>query len=207
MSIPDKYVKQRIGASGYRIVDVDLDGVCADYSAGLLEFMAQRGEVEMSTVPEPDQYNLAKASGWPFRSIEHYLAVHRQAVKNGLYAKLPIYESAAEELAVLSRNDVHIRIVTHRLFLSGLHRQVINDTNNWLDTHNLPFMSLCFLGVKDSLTSSLHIDDSPSIIADLVSMDKKVLIYDQPYNRSLDGDRMFGWKNGASKILDILDAK
>lgn len=204
--IPERYRSQKIGASGYRIVDIDLDGVCADYTSGLLKFLELRDGLDLRAIPEPDNYNLAKSTGWPFRDSREFLDAHREAVLDGLYSKLPIYPGVSDALKMLSNNHVHIRIVTHRLFISGLHRKVVNDTSEWLDKHNIPFMSLCFLGVKDSLIANLHIDDSPSIIEELQLAKKRTLIFDQPYNQDVPGERMYDWDSGAIQILNILDS-
>ena len=71
------------------------------------------------------------------------------------------------------------------------------------DSNNIPYMSLCFAGLKDSIQATVHIDDSPANIAVLREVGQHVVVFDQPYNRELGGPRMADW-SGAS-VDQLLD--
>ena len=58
-----------------------------------------------------------------------------------------------------------------------------------LDDNDIPYMSLCFTGLKDSVQATVHIDDSPANIESLRAVGQHVVIFDQPYNRHLPGPR------------------
>ena len=86
----------------------------------------------------------------------------------------------------LAGEHVYIRIVTHRLFVSGQHRMVVSDTARWLDEQHIPYMSLCFAGLRE--------------------VGQHAVVFDQPYNRNLDGPRMTGWDDAnVDRLLGWFD--
>ncbi|WP_101621950.1 5' nucleotidase, NT5C type [Bifidobacterium parmae] len=201
--IPEQYRNQRVGVNGYRVLNLDLDGVCADYSGALRAYLIRHGLMDENVHPSEDRYELYQASGWPFRSYEGYLATHKAAESEHLYATMKPIDGAPEALRTLASNHVYIRIVTHRLFVSGQHRMVVADTAQWLDEWNIPYMSLCFTGLKDSMQATVHIDDSPSNIAALREMNQHVVVFDQPYNRDITGPRLHDWSpSSVDRLLD-----
>ena len=129
-----------------------------------------------------------------------------EAEKNHLYATMPVIPGAPEALRRLSDEGVYIRIVTHRLFVSGQHRIVVSDTARWLDDNNIPYMSLCFTGLKDTMHADLHIDDSPANITALWTAKETTIIFDQPYNHDMPGQHIHAWDNeGVETVLAMLD--
>ncbi len=191
--------KERVG-SGRRVVDIDLDGVCANYVDGLRRFVATERKLDPNSLPEPDTYNIAKATGWPFTDVADFLATHRRAVENHLYLNLEPYPGVAEAFRELDDEHFHIRVVTHRLILSGLHQQVVTETASWLEENGLLYMSLCFVGPKDTMRASVHVEDSPSNITSLRDVGEHVIVFDQPYNRDIDGPRAHSW----SEVVQII---
>ncbi len=187
--------------SAHLMIDIDLDGVCSDYVEGLRQFVAKERGLNPQDLPDPDSYNIAKASGWPFESTEDYLETHRRAVKNHLYRDLPVYDGVTRSFKKLSDKGFHIRVVTHRLLLGGLHQQVVTDTAAWLEANRLPYMSLCFVRPKDTMRATLHIEDAPSNIEHLLKEDELVIIFDQPYNGDVEGPRVTSWDQITKLIL------
>lgn len=123
-----------------------------------------------------------------------------------LYATMRPIPGVAHALRRLAGEHVYIRIVTHRLFVSGQHRMVVSDTARWLDEQHIPYMSLCFAGLKDSIQATVHIDDSPANIATLREVGQHAVVFDQPYNRNLDGPRMTGWDDAnVDRLLGWFD--
>ena len=190
--------------TSHPIVNVDLDGVCADYVAAFRVFTARRFGLDPEDLPDPSQYDLTTLTGWPYRTPGDYLAAHAEAVAQGLYANLPPIEGAIEALKALDDEGVYLRIVTHRLIVGGLHRRVIDDTARWLDECGIRYMSLCFAGEKDSIGAALHIDDAPDVVRRLRLAGQRVLVFDQLYNRSVEGPRLVSWRDGVSVVLTHL---
>lgn len=192
--------------SGHAIIDIDLDGVCADYIAAMRTICSRHFNLSEESIPEPDTYNLTTATGWPIRDNKTFMRLHTEAVKSHLYRTIPIIPGTADALNYLSDCGFHIRIATHRLISSGLHKIVVSDTAAWLDDHNLPYMSLCFVGPKDTLDANLHIEDSPSVASNLHRAGQQTVIMDRTYNRSLDYiPRAYSWDELTRAIAQHLD--
>ncbi|STC69789.1 5' nucleotidase, NT5C type [Corynebacterium pilosum] len=189
--------------NGRAIVGVDLDGVVADYTAAIRPYVAQHKGVSPDDLPDPTTYNLVKA-GWGIENGAEYLQIHRAAVKDGLYVNMPAIDGAAEAMRKLSDAGAHIRVVTHRLIMGGSHRRVVTDTAEWLDAHDIPYMSLCFTGLKDSVAAHVYLEDSPTNIEALRKEGYTTIVYDQLYNREVPGPRISKWPDGAEAVLDEL---
>ena len=180
--------------SGHAIIDIDLDGVCADYTTAMRTICAKEFNISEESIPEPNTYNLVSATGWPIRDRKTFLRIHTKAVADHLYRKIPIFPGTKEAFNYLSDSGFHIRIATHRLISSGLHQIVVSDTAAWLEEHHLPYMSLCSVGPKDTLDANLHIEDSPSVASNLVRANQQTVLMDRTYNRSITGvPRVHSW--------------
>ncbi|MDK7237742.1 5' nucleotidase, NT5C type [Corynebacterium amycolatum] len=189
---------------GRSIIGLDLDGVVADYTAAMRSFVAEYKSVETESLPEPVTYNLVKA-GWGIDSGEEFLRIHSKAVASGLYANMPVMSGASEALRQLSDMGAHIRIVTHRLIMGGSHKRIVSDTATWLDQNEIPYMSLCFTGLKDSVGAHVYIEDSPDNISALRLSGTDVIVFDQPYNRAISGPRLMSWADGVPVISEFLE--
>ena len=86
-----------------------------------------------------------------------------------------------------------IRIITHRLYVNWGHQVAVSDTVEWLDRHQIPYRDICFLGAKPEVEADLYVDDAPHNVLALRAAGNRVVIFDQPYNRDLDGDRVRSW--------------
>ncbi|WP_297006583.1 5' nucleotidase, NT5C type [uncultured Corynebacterium sp.] len=188
--------------NGRAVLGLDVDGVIADYAGGLRPYAASDFGVIADGLPEPDIYSIVDA--WPFSDYAHYRRVHRAAVEAGLYRSLPLIPGAAEAIRELSTAGVHVRIVTHRLFIGGQHARVVSDTVAWLEKHRIPYMSLCFTGLKDSVGAHVYVEDSPANIAALREEGWPVFVADQKYNREVDGPRITDWSEGVGQIIGFL---
>lgn len=188
--------------NGRAVLGLDIDGVIADYAGGLRPYAASDRGISPDEVPDQDIYDIVKA--WSFSDYDHYRRVHRKAVEDGLYRDLPLIPGAADAVRELSDAGVHVRIVTHRLFIGGQHARVVSDTVAWLEKHRIPYMSLCFTGLKDSVGAHVYVEDSPTNIAALRAEGWPVFVADQRYNRDVDGPRITDWGAGAGQLLDFL---
>ena len=190
----------------HKILDIDLDGVCADYTEAMRQYIISKGLKPADWHPIVNSYALDEKTGWPVKNSGEDRAAHMEAEKNHLYATMPVIPGAPEALRRLSDEGVYIRIVTHRLFVSGQHRIVVSDTARWLDDNNIPYMSLCFTGLKDTMHADLHIDDSPANITALWTAKETTIIFDQPYNHDMPGQHIHAWDNeGVETVLAMLD--
>ena len=172
------------------IFGVDLDGVCADYTAGL-----RRIASDVLGVPESQ---LPLERSWDFRewglTPSAYEEIHRLAVtEHRLLRELPVIEGAADALWRLSDSGVWIRIITHRLYVNWGHAIAVSDTVAWLDEARIPYRDICFLGAKPEVEADLYIDDGPHNVEALLAGGNEVIVFDQPYNRHVEGVRATTW--------------
>lgn len=184
------------------VLGVDLDGVCAQYIPAFHTYCISQG-IKVPDTPDTPHWDLVQAGWFPTR--DHYMATHNAAVAAGLFAWMPEVPGASDALWALSDLEVHLRVVTHRLG-HGDHHIVVGDTTRWLQAPRgdgrarVPYRDLAFLGTKEQLNSDLHIDDAPHVIESMHAAGQRVLIFDQPYNRHLDGPRARNW----DEVLDYV---
>jgi len=172
------------------ILGVDLDGVCADYTAGLRRIAA-----DILAVPESQ---LPLERSWDFRewglTPAAYEEIHLVAVtEHRLLRELPVIADAADALWRLSDSGVWIRIITHRLYVNWGHAIAVSDTVTWLDEARIPYRDICFLGAKPEVEADLYIDDGPHNVEALIAGGNEVIVFDQPYNRHVEGVRATTW--------------
>lgn len=190
--------------SGIFVLGLDLDGVCADYTGGFRAHVARSLGVSAASLPDPVSWNYSEC-GWGIESTDHYLALHAEAVAAGLFRELAPLSGVTDALWRLSDAGIRIRVITHRLFISGSHAASAADTVAWLEQHRLPYWDLCFMADKPQVGADLYLDDSPANIAAFRAAGLPALTFDQPYNRHLDGPRVHDWAEAAEVVLAAAD--
>jgi 5'-nucleotidase len=184
------------------VLGVDLDGVCADYESGLRASVAARRGVDPASLPP--QETTGHFAEWDL-TPDGFREAHRVAVvEDRIFRTLDPYPGVAEALWRLSDAGVWIRIITHRLLFNGLHEASAADTAFWLDQHDLPYRDLCFIGDKATVGADLYVDDSPHNIVALRAAGRTAIVFDQRYNRHLDGPRVNAWAEMERLVLDEL---
>jgi len=184
------------------VLGVDLDGVCADYESALRNSVAEHRGVDPSTLPP--QQSTGHFAEWGL-TAEGFREAHRIAVtQDRIFRTMAPYSGVAEVLWRLSDAGVWIRVITHRLLFNGLHEASAADTAVWLDQHDIPYRDLCFIGDKATVGADLYIDDSPHIVLALRGAGRTAIVFDQRYNRHLDGPRVRSWAEVEPLVLDRL---
>lgn len=187
------------------VLAVDLDGVCADYIASIRPYMAALGRRDAFDLPQPNNWDLV-AADW-FSSADEYVHTHRYAVERGFFRTMEEIPGVSDALWALSDAEVHIRIVTHRFLTHGDQDRAAGDTIAWLQSRRadgrvrIPHRDLCFLGAKADASADMHLDDAPHQVEALRASGQNVLVFDQPYNRHLEGPRATGWEEVAGSVL------
>lgn len=195
------------------VLGVDLDAVVGDYEEAFRQFVAADAGLDPALLIPPATWSMV-SPGWPIRDEEHYAELHARAVREArLFANMPEMPGASEALWTLSDADVWIRIVTHRLFTNGGHRNAASDTVEWLEygppsatqplAHRsfIPYRDLCFISDKPEVGAHLYIDDAPHNILALRAAGASVLAFDQRYNRDIDGPRVRDWAEAVDVVL------
>ena len=185
------------------VLGVDLDGVCAEHTLGFRAIVADRLGVDESSLPLERGWDFAEWGFGPGEFEDH----HRYAViEKRMFRDLAVIDDAAEVLWRLSDAGVWIRIITHRLYVNWGHQTAVTDTVEWLDAAHIPYRDLCFLGAKPQVEADLYIDDSPGNVSALRRAGNEVIVFDQPYNRSMDGPRASTWAQIEEIMLDRVAA-
>ena len=171
------------------VLAVDLDGVCCDYTAAIRPHVEHYTGKPLPTAG-PDDWDFAS---WGVPDHTAFLSIHSRAVDAGIFRTAQAISGASDILWALSDLGVRIRIVTHRLLISGAHGQVVADTADWLELHDIPYRDLLFLEDKASVDAHLFIDDAPHNILALQAAGKRTLTFAQPYNKKTPGNRATDW--------------
>jgi 5'(3')-deoxyribonucleotidase len=178
---------------------VDLDEVVFKYLKGLREYTGRNG----APLPliDPEHFSLTR-SGW-FTSDEEFKRIHGEAVAEGLYANLKLYEEAAEVLRDLSRSGYRINIITSRFVNPGQHEIVVRDTARALEENDIPYSNLSFLSNKTKMLMDAYIDDGPHNLEPLIDLGRFTITFDQTYNQFVWGPRANNWR----EVREILRQK
>jgi len=186
---------------GSFILGVDLDGVCADHTEAFRRVVAQERGVDPATLPSQTSWNFYE---WGLDDAT-FLELHRKAVlEHRMFRDMPVMEGAAESLWRLSDAGVWIRIVTHRLYANWGHATAVGDTVEWLDQAGIPYRDLCFLGQKPQVDAQVYLDDAPHNVEALRAEGNVVIVFDQPYNRDVEGPRACSWPEVEDLVLGLL---
>jgi 5'(3')-deoxyribonucleotidase len=173
------------------VLGVDLDGVCADYTAAFAEVVAGEHGGEPSALPVDRSWDFHE---WRLEDVGGFERLHRLAVLDKrMFRDMPTIDGCAESLWRLSDAGVWIRIITHRLIVHWGHQIAVGDTVAWLDANNIPYRDLCFLGRKPEVEADLYVDDAPHNVEALRAAGNQVIVFDQPYNREVTGLRARTW--------------
>ena len=183
------------------ILGVDLDGVVADHTARFRDIMAELRGVDPEMMPLERSWDFHE---WGFGPDE-YATYHRTAVMEfDMFRTMPVIDGAADVLWRLSDAGIWIRIITHRLYVHWGHEKAVADTAAWLDTHRIPYRDLCFLGAKPQVEADAYIDDAPHNIEQLRAAGNTVIVFTQPYNRSIaEGPRAESWHEVEEIVMKL----
>jgi 5'(3')-deoxyribonucleotidase len=184
------------------VLGVDLDGVVADFYRAMRPIVAEwLGVNEENLSLDRYTYGLPE---WGVRDVEHYKRIHRFAVtQRRLFIDMKPIAGAGPALRRLSDDGVHIRIITHRLFLPHFHQEAVRQTVEWLDKHGIPYWDLCFLKDKVDVGADLYIEDSPENVDALRRAGKPVIVFGNPTNAHIDdGDRANSWQEVEERVRE-----
>jgi 5'(3')-deoxyribonucleotidase len=185
------------------VLGVDLDGVCADFISRMREIVAELKNVEPYELTRNVTYGLEE---WELD--DKYDDIHRFAVtQRKLFKTVKPIKGAVPALRRLSNEGVHIRIITHRLFIPYFRRIAVSQTTWWLDHHGFPYHDLCFMKEKTLVDADLYIEDSPSNIRALLKDKKKVIVFSNSTNVDMSPEpemRAESWREVERMVRSVL---
>lgn len=180
------------------VIGLDLDGTAANLIAPLRTRVAAARDIPAHEaeqhLPDPDNYSMWKATKAWFADLDDFNDHFKKAEVEGIYREMPPINGVHEVISELRTLGFDVQVVTARS------SDFNYDTRAWLDAQGLPVSDIHNPGTdKHTLPHiDVFIDDSPHVIEKLHSNDRKVVIFDQAYNRHLnesDGrvHRVTGW--------------
>ncbi len=122
--------------------------------------------------------------------------------QNAVFTNLEPIDNAPVVLRRLSKQGIHIRIITHGLFIAHLHRVGVQQTIEWLDYHGVPYRDLCLVADKTAVGADLYVEDTPANIEALRAAGLHAIVYANPTNRDVARPRVETWDELESLILD-----
>ncbi len=181
------------------VLGVDLDGVVADFYAGLRPIAAEWLGVAANDLTPSPSYALDE---WKLASVGTYDDLHRFAVtQRSLFRQLQPMPGAAAALRRLSQRGIRIRIITHRLYIKHFHQESVSQTVEWLDYHGIPYWDLCFMKDKAAVGAQLYVEDSPSNIAALRADGHPTIVFSNSTNLDLAEPRATSWLDVERLVL------
>lgn len=182
------------------VLGVDIDGVCGDHAMAFRDVVAAERGIDPESLPPQQTWNFHE---WGLTD-DDFDELHRRAIlEHRMFATMPAIEGVAETLWRLSDAGVWIRLITHRLYANFGHAVAVADTVTWLDQVGIPYRDLCFLGRKPEVQADAYVDDAPHNIAELRRAGNPVIVFDQPYNRELDGLRAHSWLDVEELVVEL----
>ena len=182
------------------VLGVDLDGVVADFYESLRSIAAEWLGVQSNTLPTEVTYGLPE---WKLAAAGTYEDLHRFAVtQRALFREIRIMPNAAPVLRRLSKQDIRIRIITHRLYIKHFHQQCVDQTVVWLEHHGIPYWDLCFMKDKSAVGADLYVEDAPANVERLRKGGHKTIVFTNSTNRSLPGPRANDWLELEALVLE-----
>jgi 5'-nucleotidase len=189
---------------GWFILGVDLDGVCGDHTAAFRQVVAAERGIAPAALPDQTTWSFGE---WGLDG-DAFLEMHRKGVlDHRMFRDMPVMDGCADALWRLSDAGVWIRLITHRLYANWGHAVAVGDTVAWLDASGIPYRDLCFLGNKPQIEAHVYVDDAPHNIAGLRAEGNEVIVFDQPYNRDLEGPRAQSWAEVEKLVLELMVAR
>jgi 5'(3')-deoxyribonucleotidase len=173
------------------VLGVDLDGVVANFYAGLLPIAAEWLGVPVASLPLDVSYGLTE---WGLDAVGGYEDLHRFAVvQRSLFRKLEPMPGAPAALRRISQSDVRIRIITHRLYVKYFHEEAVTQTTAWLEHHGIPYWDLCFMKDKAAVGADLYIEDSPDNGQSLRTDGHETIVFRNSTNRHIAPPQASDW--------------
>ena len=186
------------------VLGVDLDGVCADYTSAFRRIVAMERNVDAESLTTEVSWDFAE---WGLNR-DSFLELHKTSVQDHrMFKNMPALEGVSDALWRLSDAGVWIRIVTHRLVTHWGHALIVSDTVDWLDAKSIPYRDICFLGRKPEIEADAYVEDAPHNVEALRARGNTVIVFDQPYNRDLDGLRASNWVEVEAIVSELAAEK
>lgn len=157
---------------------VDLDGVLYPFVEQLRKHVAKSRGLPASEDKFPTPIHWRFWGSWGFESKDGFDARLRQAVDfGGLFRSGAPPSDAVRSLERLRAAGHSVHLATKRSHGT----RFMENTEDWLNTHKIPYDTVSFVSDKSLLNVDAAVDDNPSYLDELPLRVRKFL-YHQPWN-------------------------
>ena len=170
---------------------LDLDGTMNKFVDAFRDDIHETYGKPLTEMPEPNNWNFYK-NQWGYTSQEYVELMRDSVRRNKVFWNNKIEPYAKEIIEDIYRSGYEIYIVTARSF-EGVEDLCVEATEHWLAAHEIPHHKLVVSNDKNNLGLDLLLDDAPHNIENAELHGTKGVIFDQLWNRHLEGDRVYGW--------------
>lgn len=177
---------------------LDLDGTSGDFHTSFRNVLIEHQGFDLDRIPveTPAIYSYIDAGCFP--DLDTFKIALHAATHQGVYYQMTPYEGLRENIIALTEEGVGIRVITSRP------DDALNDTIGWLeDVAQIPYDTIFITDEKTKVEADIYLDDMPKHINNFRNVGKRAVIYNQPYNTDLDGERVSAW----SEVPDTLLAR
>ncbi|MCL2528261.1 MAG: hypothetical protein FWE42_07565 [Defluviitaleaceae bacterium] len=182
------------------ILGVDLDGVVGDFYGSIRKIASEWLNKPLESLTTEVGFGLDE---WGINEFGGYERLHRFAVtQRNIFNNMKPIENASTILRKLSKKDIRIRIITHRLFLKYSHCTTITQTVEWLDNYDIPYWDICFMKDKGAVGAHVYIDDAPMNIRALREQGCNTIVFSNSTNRNLPGPRADNWPEVEHLVME-----
>lgn len=172
------------------VLGVDLDGVCFDFYGSIRPYAARWMGCPVEELSETFTYGFPQ---WGIDAHGGYPALHQYLLEQSFFAEIAPIDGSAEALRRLSDEQIRIRIITHRLFISGAHQQAVAQTVAWLDRFEIPYWDICFMKDKAAVGADLYIEDTEANVIALRGAGNLTVVFGNVTNVGFPGVRLDNW--------------
>lgn len=184
------------------VVGIDIDGVLADYTGALRDCAPSVG-VQITGAEPPTKWEMVEP-GW-FSNRDDWKKVHAEALREcDTFDPIGGFPYIADQTNRLREAGHLVVILTAREAPPWQDEYgddlVQRSTLDWLKAHSIAYGELRFDGTKTGHQLDVLLDDAPHNIEEYQAAGERVVIFDQPYNRHLAGERV----GSLSEFVDLV---
>jgi hypothetical protein len=178
------------------VLSVALDGVIADFYAGLRPLAAEWlgvSEASLRTDVSRDlrEWNLA-GQGDRAQAYENFI---RYAIcRRDLFSEVPPMTDAPATLRRLAALDaVRVQILVDRPRADAFGRDVLAQTVQWLERHAVPYWDVCVTENRVTVNADMYVEESPDNVLLLRAAERYVVVFTNSTNRHLKAQHVRSW--------------
>lgn len=183
-------------------VGLDLDGVCYDFVEAFRGYLNLAHGRPLDELPYAEVWDFYKYQ-WGMTTAE-FLEHYAEGVRAGhIFTVGEPAEGMLDAIGRILDGGCRIHIVTARS-VPGAVEEAHQATRSWLAEWNVPHDTLVFSDDKTVVPTDVFLEDNADNYLALESTGRcSPYLFDRPWNRHIDGRRVFNWHEFADIVLDL----